>query len=120
MRNWAGLKERYLRDRLPIRLGNLASSLAKIKSRSQNVANRELVEGLLQESKYFIEWTAAEAEVETAAELVELQIQLAVWQYRWISIWEDTEQRMAVAEQARVWSDRVLDMSGLLSENDSN
>lgn len=94
--------------------------MAKIKSRSQNSANRDLVEGLLQESKYFIEWTAAETEIETAAELVEIQIQLAVWQYRWINIWENTEQRMAVAEQARVWSDRVLAMSGLLSENDSN
>lgn len=95
----------------------MASNLAKIHSRCQNVANRELVESLLQESKYFIEWTAAEAEVETAAELVELQIQLARWQYCWETIWDDSQQRMMVAEQARIWSDRVLDMSGLLSVN---
>ena len=116
MRNWIALKERYLRDKLPIRLGNLASNLARIKSQCQDVANRESGEMLLQESKYFIEWTAAEAEVETAAQLVELQIQLARWQYRWATIWDDSQQRMMVAQQASIWSERVLDMSGLLSE----
>lgn len=55
MRNWNGLKERYLKDELPTRSGNLASNLTRIKSRCQNVANRELVESLLQESKLFIE-----------------------------------------------------------------
>ncbi|MEG4322908.1 MULTISPECIES: hypothetical protein [unclassified Microcoleus] len=63
MRDWNALKSRYLRDELPIRLGNLASNLARIKSRCQNSANGELVEGLLQESKIFIEWTAMDAEV---------------------------------------------------------
>jgi hypothetical protein len=47
MINWNVLKKRYLRDELPIRLGNLASNLARIKSRCQNAANRELVESLL-------------------------------------------------------------------------
>lgn len=115
------LRERATKDRsddmLQIRLGNLASNLARIKSRCQDVANRELVESLIQESKYFIEWTAADAEVETAAELVELQIQLARWQYRWVNIWDDSQQRMMVAQQAGIWSERVLDMSGLLSVN---
>jgi hypothetical protein len=115
MRNWNVLKERYLRDELPIRLGNLASNLTRIKSRCQNVANRQLVESLLQESKLFIEWTARDAEVEIAAELVELQIQLSVWHYRMGRIWDDSSQRMLFAEQAKVWSERVLTLSGLLS-----
>ena len=68
MRDWNSLKERYLRDELPIRLGNLASNLARIKSRCQNVANGEIIESLLQESKLFIEWTAQDAEIEIAAE----------------------------------------------------
>lgn len=115
MRNWNVLKERYLRDELPIRLGNLASNLTRIKSRCQNVANRELVESLLQESKLFIEWTARDAEVEIAAELVELQIQLSLWQYCMGRIWDDGSQRMLFAEQAKDWSERVLNLSGLLS-----
>lgn len=117
MRDWKALKERYLRDALPIRLGNLASNLARIKSRCQNPANGELVESLLQESKLFIEWTAKDAEVEIAAELVELQVQLACWQYSWARIWQDGEQRMRVVEQASIWSEKVLNMSGLLAVN---
>lgn len=117
MRDWNVLKERYLRDELPIRLGNLASNLARIKSRCQNAANGELIESLLQESKLFIEWTAPDAEVEIAAELVELQIQLACWQYCWAEIWEDTQQRIRVGEEGRIWSEKVLNMSGLLGVN---
>ncbi|MGB7893363.1 MAG: hypothetical protein WCF82_15855 [Microcoleus sp.] len=117
MRDGNTLKERYLRDDLPIRLGNLASNLARIKSRCQNAANGEIIENLLQESKLFIEWTAQDAEVEIAAELVELPIQLACWQYSWARIWEDAEQRMRVGEEGRIWSEKVVNMSGLLAVN---
>jgi hypothetical protein len=117
MRDWNALKERYLRDELPIRLGNLASNLARIKSRCQNVANGSMVESLLHESKWFIEWTAPDAEIEIAAQLVELQVQLACWQCCWSTIWEDTEQRMEVANSAKIWSDKVLNFSGLLTSN---
>ena len=55
MRDWNALKSRYLRDELPVRLGNLASNLARIKSRCQNTAHGEIIEDLLQESKLFIE-----------------------------------------------------------------
>ena len=117
MREWYTLKERYLRDQLPIRLPNLASNLARIKSRFQNAVNGELIENLLQESKLFIEGTAQDAEIEIAAELVELQIQLACGQYSWARIWEDVEQRMKVGEQGRIWSGKVLNMSSLLAVN---
>ncbi|MDY6939770.1 MAG: hypothetical protein SWY16_19225 [Cyanobacteriota bacterium] len=115
MRDWTVLKQRYLQDELPVRLGNLASNLTRIKSRCQNTANRDLVEGLLQESKLFIEWTAPDAEIEVAGELVELQIQLAQWQYGWLRIWDEEEQRIQVTERAKSWSERVLNLSGLLS-----
>jgi hypothetical protein len=114
MMNREMLRERYLRDALPIRLGGLAANLRRIRSFTQHAANREAVEGLLDESKYFIEWTAGETEVATAAELVELQVQLARWQRNLDRIWADSEQRQQVSEQSRVWSDRVLDLSGLL------
>jgi len=114
MINLEMVRERYLRDALPIRLGGLAANLRRIRSFTQHAANRVAVEGLLDESKYFIEWTAAETEVATAAELVELQVQLARWQRNLARIWADPEQRQQVSEQSRVWSDRVLDLSGLL------
>jgi hypothetical protein len=114
MRNWEALKQRYLRDGLPIRLGNIASNLAKIKNLSQGATASNVAVGLIDESKRFIEWTANDAEIDTAGELVELQIQLALWQLRWTKIWADPVQRMEVAAQAQIWSDRILERSGLL------
>jgi len=72
---------------------------------------------LLQESKLFVEWTAQDVEREIAAELVELQIQLACWQYSWAGILEDAEQRMRVGEPGRILSGKVLNMSSLLAVN---
>ncbi len=115
MKNRIVIKERYLRDKLPVRLGGLAANLARIRSFSSNAENYDVIESLLDESKFFIEWTAAEMDVDRAAELVDLQIQLALWQISLARIWEDASQRVKIAEQSRLWSERVLDMTGLLS-----
>jgi len=79
------IRERYLRDKLPIRLGGLAANL-----------------------------TFSDTDMEDQAVLAELQIQLALWQRRWGNIWTDPIQRAAVAEKAHNWSKRVLEMSGIL------
>jgi hypothetical protein len=115
MKDWTKIRERYLCDGLPVRLGGLAANLSRIKSFSNHDANRQAVESMLDESKFFIEWTAAEAEIETAARLVELQLQLALWQRNWGAIWSDSTRRRQMAEQAGIWSKQVLDMSGLLT-----
>ena len=115
MKDWTAIRERYLHDGLPVRLGGLAANLSRIKSFSAHDASRDAVESLIDESKLFIEWTAAQAESHEAAELVELQIQLARWKQKWARIWADQEQRRQVAEQSGVWSKRVLEMSGLLN-----
>jgi len=114
MKDWTPIRERYLRDNLPIRLGGLAANLARIKSFSDHPDHRDVVESLLDESKFFIEWTAPEAALETQVKLVELQLQLARWQHVWKDIWANPAQRVAVAEQAGAWSKQVLAMSGLL------
>ena len=108
------IRERYLRDTLPVRLGGLAANLSRIRSFAAHDAGRDAVESLIDESKYFIEWMAAEAETKTAAELVGLQIQLSQWQYNWVQIWTDPVQRRQIAEASNVWSKRVLELSGLL------
>ncbi|TXT23563.1 MAG: hypothetical protein FD131_5196 [Rhodocyclaceae bacterium] len=50
------VRQRFLRDPLPIRLGGLAADLARIASFSENPANRHAVASLLEEGKYFAEW----------------------------------------------------------------
>ena len=112
-KDWTSIRERYLRDELLVRLGGLAANLARIKSRSQNVANRALIASLIEESQFFIEWTTPDADASAAAELSKLRVQLQEWQ-QMSSLWEDPKQRLSIAEQCRVWSERLLDMSGLL------
>ncbi len=114
MKDWAVIRERYLSDDLPIRLGGLAANLSRINSFVSHDANREAVGSLIEESKFFIEWTATAADIDVAAELVEWQIQLARWQRKWSTIWDDPELRREVAEQSSTWSKRLLALSGLL------
>lgn len=114
MKDHATVRERYLRDTLSIRLGGLAANLARIKSFSDHPDHQDVIKSLLEESKFFIEWTASDARLEVQTVLVELQLQLAWWQRHWKGIWADPIQREAVTEQIHKWSKRVLEMSGLL------
>lgn len=109
-----GIRERYLRDSLPVQLGGLAANLARVRSFSDNPAHREVVAQLLEESKRFIEWSVPLAPPETQAALVECQRQLGRWQLVWTEIWSDPRRRAEVAEQAGLWSQQLLEMSGLL------
>ena len=116
MRDLAALKERYLRDALPVRLGGLAANLARVGSFSDHPDHRDVVADLLEESKFFIEWTAHDATSDVQMELVQWQLQLARWQHAWAAIWAEPARRREVAEQACQWSERVLHLSGLLRQ----
>lgn len=107
-------RERYLRDPLPIRLGGIAANLARVVSFAENPISHPAVTDLLYESKFFIEWAGPTAPLEVAAVLVELQIALAIWQSRWIKGYSDPTLRSALIEFAREWSNKLLEMSGLL------
>src|SRR4030067_1493174 len=104
---------RSLSGSLAIRVGGLAANLARIKSFSDHPDHRDVIESLLDESKFFIEWTAPETGIDLQVELVALQLQLACWQRSWGDIWADPLQRAAVGEQAQTTSERGLKRSGL-------
>jgi hypothetical protein len=114
MSNLDKIRERYLKDSLPVRLGGLAANLARISSTVKNSANVEAVKSLIEESKYFIEWTAIDAEPETAAELIQIQIKLAVLQLSLDKDWNNEEKRSQIGLQAKDWSQSVLQNSGLV------
>ncbi len=116
MRNEDVIRARYLRDDLPVRLGNLAANLARISSFAESQGTDGLVEGLLSESEHFIEWTAVEAPPETQSVLVELQVVLARWLHGWKRISNEPILRSEVSRAAQDWSDRILSMSGLLDQ----
>jgi hypothetical protein len=65
--------ERFMRDPLPVRLAGLAADLVRIASSARRKTGAESVAKMLEESQYYIEWTAAETEPEVAAELVDIQ-----------------------------------------------
>jgi hypothetical protein len=120
MRDMVPLRERYLRDSLPVRLGGLAANLRRIRSCAGHENGGEAVVSLIEECKYFIEWSAAEAPADTAVQLVDLQVQLARWQHNWARIWSDPIGRQRLAEQSLAWSERVLGLSGLLPSQTSS
>jgi hypothetical protein len=114
IRNIDDIRERYMRDSLPVRLGGLAANLARINSFSKNPANKEAVESLLEESKHFIEWSAKDTTSEIAFDLVQIQVNLSKIQLNLDKVWFDDLQRAEIGVQAKEWSNKVLQMSGLL------
>ena len=103
------IRERYLRDPVSVRLGGLAADLARIASFANNSKNRDAVESLLEEGKYFAEWTAPGAPVEVQSALAEVQVSLALWQRRWLA----GQPTPRMQEEAQRWSDQILELSGL-------
>ncbi|HQV94729.1 MAG TPA: hypothetical protein PLA27_13945 [Anaerolineales bacterium] len=116
MPNKEKLKERFLRDPLPRRLGGLAATLGRISSVARKSSDPENVARLLEEARYLIEWTAADAEPEVAAELVSMQTMLSLWLKAWDKASQSKEQSVLLSVQAKQWSDRALDFSGLISQ----
>jgi hypothetical protein len=114
MKDQEKIRERFLRDPLSRRLGGLAATLGRISSSARNSTNPTVVSNLLDEAKYLIEWTAADTEPETAAELVQIQTLLILWQKSWAEASQNSHQRILLSVQAKSWSDKALDFSGLL------
>ena len=106
-------RARFLRDPLSIRLGGLAATFGRISSSARKSLDPAIVSDALEEAKYFIEWTAADTEPEIAAELVSIQTQINLWLRAWEKTNQLKEQRTLLSVQAKHWSDRALDFSGL-------
>ncbi len=114
MKNLESRRVRYLQDAVPVRLGGLAANLSRIASFSQHAGIRETVSDIMLETRWFIEWTALELEITKAADLVKLQIQLALWDLESPQYWHNESWRNELTAKAREWMQRVLEMSGLL------
>jgi hypothetical protein len=108
VRNIETIKTRYLQDDLRVRLGGIAANLVRIASFSSNPANREAVHSILEESEFFIEWTAPEAPLNVQALLIELQIQLALWYREWPWVYSNPQKREKLSQLARTWSENIL------------
>ena len=106
MRNLQRLRERYLRDEPPVRLGNLASDLLRLGQWVHMRRNDDQVVDLMREIVSCMEWVGDSA----TAELAEMQREIC----RWRRAWPIEPARSVLALRARQMSDRVLEMSGLV------
>jgi len=113
MKNKEKVRERFLRDPLSRRLGGLAATLGRISSSARKSSDPATVANLLDEAKHLIEWTAADTEPETAAELVHMQTIITLWQRAWEEASQNPKQRLILSVQAKDWSDKAVDFSGL-------
>ena len=104
------IRERFLRDNFEKRLGALAANLARISSFSRGTPNPKIIKRLLEESKFFIEWTLLEAPLSLQEKLVELQVRLAVWCCR---LNEGKDGLENLARESEEWSEQILSASGL-------
>ncbi len=104
MNNLKQIKKRFLKSRLPVRLGCIASDLARISSFAKMQNNRRVIEDLIKESKFFIEWSAPKAPLNIQEELVNLQIKLALLK---------GAGRTEIIKLAERWSNKILKLSGL-------
>lgn len=114
MKDKEKLRTRFMRDPLPRRLGGLAATLGRISSSARNSSDPTVISNLLDEAKHLIEWTAAETSPETAAELVQMQTMIALWQRTWQESSQNPRQRVLLSVQAKNWSDKAVEFSGLV------
>ena len=106
MRNLQRLRERYLRDEPPVRLGNLASDLLRLGQWVQMRRNDDEIVDLMREIAWCMEWVGDSA----TAELADMQREIC----RWRRAWPAESARSILALRARQMSERVLEMSGLV------
>jgi hypothetical protein len=114
MQDWTRLAERYSRMSWPQRLGNLASTLARSSAVSRSGGTAVSVPDLLREGMWIIEWSATDTPPDTLAELVPMQLELGLLRRAWER--DARAVQSVLAYRARVLSDRVLELSGLLNE----
>ena len=110
MTNLDELKSRYMKDPFSIRLGNLASNLARISSFIDNPRNNKVVESILEESKFFVEWLAPQASMDLLARLAEIQESLALWQRQFPRY---SKKKSIIKEKTTLWSKYLIKASGL-------
>lgn len=118
MRNPLELQERFLKETSPMRLGHLASDLARVSDLLKMRVGPETIKGVLEESKFFAQWAgiAGDLSAEMKTLLAEIQGFVAQKELEWETFSKNSEWRDNVARQLRVWSDELLKKAGFLEE----
>lgn len=105
MQNLEEIKRRFLKDDLAVQLGGIASNLARLKSFSRMPNNKKVLKDLVEESKFFIEWAVPKASLDIQEELVNIQLQLALY-----------PKEKTVVSSSGKWAEKLIKLSGLLKK----
>jgi len=106
----------FSRDDSRHRLGAIAANLDRINTFAGQAYDPKIVRGVIDETRYFVEWTAGNVVPEDAEQLVALQRLVVKWLRDWEAIQYDHTRRSEIAPIAASWSERLLAMSGLADE----
>ncbi|NEQ71049.1 MAG: hypothetical protein F6K21_37325 [Symploca sp. SIO2D2] len=109
--NWDLLKTHYLQGNRESQLGNLALNLMRLHIFIRQGNNDIVVQHLIRESQFFVEWTVPtinlETEMQIATELLELQRFLSRWKLNWSEVWGNEVDREQLATVAQQWCTRL-------------
>jgi hypothetical protein len=102
------MRERFIRDPSPVRMGNLASDLLRLSKWIQARHSDEAIVDLMREIAWIMEWIGDLA----SPELADMQREIC----RWRRVWPIEQERHILALRASQMSNRILECSGLLEE----
>ncbi|HSB05825.1 MAG TPA: hypothetical protein VLK23_11580 [Thermodesulfobacteriota bacterium] len=105
MRDLKRMRDRYLSDKRPVRLGNLASSLLRLSNWVRMGHTDEAVIDLMREIAWYMEWNGDLASLE----LADMQREIC----RWRRIWPVETARSVLVLRALQMSNKVLEWSSL-------
>jgi hypothetical protein len=108
MKTMESQNARYLREPPPARMGNLASDFMRLSSWVRGRWKDDRIVDLMDQIAWMIEQNPEFA----SEELANMQREIC----RWRRIWPLEAARSLLAFRARVMSDRILELSGLLQQ----
>ncbi len=106
MRDIKRMRDRYLQDNAPVRMGNLASNLLRLSQWVKKRHRDEAIIDLMREIAWFLEWNGDLG----LAELPDMQREIC----RWRRIWPIEQARSILAFRLVQMSMWALEVSGLL------
>ena len=108
MKDLQKMRDRFIRDESPIRMGNLASNLLRLSNWIQAGHNDREIVDLMRQIAWLMEWSGDLA----SAELADMQREIC----RWRRAWPVDQARHILALRASQMSNRILEWSGLLEQ----
>ena len=108
MKDLKRMRERFMRDDGPVRMGNLASNLLRLSKWVQMGHDDEAIINLMRQIAWLMEWMGDFA----SPELADMQREIC----RWRRVWPVEQARHILVLRAFQMSNRILEGSGLLEQ----